>query len=143
MISNLIILYVFLLWLLQFYYLFYSVILCFFALKSSRTTMMCNNINLIWNFSCEIKSVLTWHSYMPWSLRCTNFICSVQVLVPGVCKIPKRSSFVYIWSPEDRMCQSRRRIQVIWFCEKRQKLGEKLTGKKSTFLGIGKFIVIS
>lgn len=72
--------------------------------------------NLNFRENKKKKTVLTWHSYMPWSLRCTNLICSVQVLVPGVCRMPNRSSFVYIWSPDDKMCQSRRRIQVIWFC---------------------------
>lgn len=59
----------------------------------------------------------TWHSYIPWSLRCTNLICRVHVFEPGVCRITNRSSFVYICAPEDSMCQSRRRIQDIWFCK--------------------------
>lgn len=61
---------------------------------------------------------LTWHSYVPWSRRWTNLICSVHVFEPGVCNIANRSSFVYICAPEDRMCQSLRRIHEIWFCAK-------------------------
>lgn len=53
---------------------------------------------------------------IPWSLRWTNFICSVQVFDPGVCNMAKRSSFVYIWAPDESMCQSLRRIHEIWFC---------------------------
>lgn len=53
---------------------------------------------------------------MPWSRRCTNFICNVHVFEPGVCSIANRSSFVYICAPDDNMCQSLRLIHDIWFC---------------------------
>lgn len=65
-----------------------------------------------------ITRLHTWHSYMPWSRRWTNLICNVHVFEPGVCNMAKRSSFVYIWAPDDSMCQSLRLIQDIWFCKK-------------------------
>lgn len=64
----------------------------------------------------KFGKLLTWHSYMPWSRRWTNFICNVHVLEPGVCNMANRSSFVYIWAPDDNICQSLRRIHDIWFC---------------------------
>lgn len=70
------------------------------------------NTNVYNNFG----KLLTWHSYMPWSRRWTNFICNVHVLEPGVCNMANRSSFVYIWAPDDNICQSLRRIHDIWFC---------------------------
>lgn len=60
-------------------------------------------------------SLHTWHSYSPLSLLWTNLIWSVHVLEPGEWMIPKRSSFVYNWAPDDNMCQSRLLIQDIWF----------------------------
>lgn len=62
-------------------------------------------------------SLHTWHSYSPLSLLWTNLICSVHVLEPGEWMMPKRSSFVYNWAPDDNMCQSRLLIQDIWFCK--------------------------
>lgn len=65
----------------------------FFWSNSNETYF---NINMEWKLDGNI----------PWSLRWTNFICSVQVFDPGVCNMAKRSSFVYIWAPDESMCQS-------------------------------------
>lgn len=60
----------------------------------------------------------TWQSYVPWSLFWTNLICNVYMLCLGSYVATNRASFVYKLSPDDRMCQSRRRTHETWFCEK-------------------------
>ena len=83
---------------------------------------------------------LTWHSYIPWSLLWTNFIWHVHVFDPGVWRTANLSSFVYICAPDDKICQSRRLIQDIWFCntkykEKRKKWKIYIKNLKPKWLG--------
>ena len=72
--------------------------------------------------------MVTWHTYTPWSRWLTNLMARVQSFSPGVCLTVNLSSWtcqpwylstdsdplptwVNVFGPVLRMCQSRRRIQ--------------------------------